>query len=199
MPRGNMKLRRRSTGRDERRGERQLSPDEEHGQKTAATAQTITPGDSSPSMGPMLSTSMAAVTAPARLQLPTQSMPCPGVLFGRALAGPPARPSTRSRARPPRRGRSSAATTRGDDQQRPAVPRTGRATRGTGSPANPASPRAPGPPAPTSDHHPSALTRSSRSKSCRISAIEAVPVAAPCTPSSARREQEHPDSRAPSP
>ena len=26
-------------------------------------------------MGPMLSTSMAAVTAPARLQLPTQSMP----------------------------------------------------------------------------------------------------------------------------
>ena len=43
-----------------------------------------------------------------------------------------------------------------------------------------------GPPAPTRDHHPMALTRSSGAKAMLISAPEAVPVAAPWTPSSVR-------------
>jgi len=41
----------------------------------ADTPETTTPTESQPTMGPMLRTSIAAVTAPARLQLPTQSMP----------------------------------------------------------------------------------------------------------------------------
>ena len=49
-----------------------------------------------------------------------------------------------------------------------------------------------GPPAPTRDHHPSALTRSWREKSSRMIAIEAVPVAAPCTPSRARANSNRP-------
>ena len=43
-----------------------------------------------------------------------------------------------------------------------------------------------GPPAPTSDHQPIALTRSSRSNSLKISAIELAPVAAPSTALSVR-------------
>ena len=42
-----------------------------------------------------------------------------------------------------------------------------------------------GPPAPMSDHHPMALTLSWGVKTLKIRAAEAVPVAAPCTPSSA--------------
>ena len=53
-----------------------------------------------------------------------------------------------------------------------------------------------GPPAPTSDHHPSALTRSWRENSSRMIAIEAVPVAAPCTPSRARANSNIPTSGA---
>jgi hypothetical protein len=53
-----------------------------------------------------------------------------------------------------------------------------------------------GPPAPTSDHQPSALIRSSGSKSWRISAMDAVPVAAPCTPSRARAKSSMPTSGA---
>ena len=43
-----------------------------------------------------------------------------------------------------------------------------------------------GPPAPTSDHQPSALTRSAGANSSRMIAIDAVPVAAACTPSRQR-------------
>ncbi len=43
-----------------------------------------------------------------------------------------------------------------------------------------------GPPPPTRLHHPMALTRSSREKTVLMSAPEAVPVAAPWTPSRAR-------------
>ena len=43
-----------------------------------------------------------------------------------------------------------------------------------------------GPPAPTSDHHPIAFTRSLGGNDDMMSAIDAVPVAAPCTPSSVR-------------
>ncbi len=49
-----------------------------------------------------------------------------------------------------------------------------------------------GPPAPTSDHHPSALTRSWRENNSKMIAIEAVPVAAPCTPSRARANRRIP-------
>src|SRR6516162_8678259 len=42
---------------------------------TAATPATVTPTEVQPATGPMLSTSMAEVTPPAKLQLPTQSMP----------------------------------------------------------------------------------------------------------------------------
>ena len=63
-------------GGDERGGERQLAADEERRPaRPPATPHVITAGDVQPTMGPMLSTSMAAVTDPARLQLPTQSMP----------------------------------------------------------------------------------------------------------------------------
>ena len=53
-----------------------------------------------------------------------------------------------------------------------------------------------GPPAPTSDHHPRALTRSCRENSSRMIAIDAVPVAAPCTPSRARANRSIPTSGA---
>ena len=53
-----------------------------------------------------------------------------------------------------------------------------------------------GPPAPTNDHQPSALTRSSGSKSSRMIAIDAVPVAAPWTPSNARANRSIPMSGA---
>ena len=53
-----------------------------------------------------------------------------------------------------------------------------------------------GPPAPTSDHHPSALTRSAGANSSRMIAIDAVPVAAPCTPSRARANSSIPTSGA---
>ncbi len=49
-----------------------------------------------------------------------------------------------------------------------------------------------GPPAPTRDHQPSAFTRSWRENSSRMIAIEAVPVAAPWTPSSARANSNKP-------
>ena len=52
------------------------------------------------------------------------------------------------------------------------------------------------PPAPTNDHHPSALTRSCRENSSRMIAIDAVPVAAPCTPSRARAKSSIPTSGA---
>ena len=49
-----------------------------------------------------------------------------------------------------------------------------------------------GPPAPTSDHHPIAFTRSSWGNEDMMSAIEAVPVAAPCTPSRVRARMRMP-------
>ena len=63
---------------------------------TAATPQTTTPTEVQPAIGPMLSTSMAAVTAPARLQLPTQSMPAQ-TLRAPAAAGRVARARRRRR------------------------------------------------------------------------------------------------------
>jgi hypothetical protein len=53
-----------------------------------------------------------------------------------------------------------------------------------------------GPPAPTSDHQPSALTRSAGANSSRMIAMDAVPVAAPCTPSRTRANRSMPTSGA---
>ena len=49
-----------------------------------------------------------------------------------------------------------------------------------------------GPPAPTSDHQPIALTRSSGEKTMLMSAPDAVPVAAPWTPSRVRASSSMP-------
>ena len=55
----------------QRGGEGRLPPDEHAGQRRRRRhPPTMTPGDVHPAIGPMLRTSMAAVTAPARLQVP---------------------------------------------------------------------------------------------------------------------------------
>src|SRR5580698_8750032 len=79
---------------------------------TATTPETITPTDVHPAIGPMLSTSMAAVTPPARLQLPTQSMPFQTFeRFPAALAVALSSDGTGPPARAFRRVGSSTATT----------------------------------------------------------------------------------------
>ena len=150
----------------------------------------ITQTDVHPTFGPRLRTSIAAVTAPARLQLPTQSIPSQAAL-GVGCLGRRRRPRRPASMRPGARdGRRRATTTAAMTRRMSCPQNRARQPRNwiTGEPS--VTPRT-GPPAATRDHHPSALTRSSRSKSCRIKAMEAVPVAAPCTPSRARAKMQH--------
>ena len=192
VPIGNMKLRRRQyvvgTSGVVNVDSRQMKTT---AKTAAATPAAITAGDVQPTMGPMLNTSMAAVTPPARLQLPTQSMP------------------SQTRDRLPRPFPSEI-TSAGEFRRARLSDGSKRATtteamiRSTSWPQNSVrhpknwitgepsvTPRT-GPPAPTSDHHPSALTRSSFEKSSRMIAMDAVPVAAPCTPSRARANSSMP-------
>ena len=138
---------------------------------------------SSPSSGPRLRASMTPVTAPERLQLPAPVHPPrpagrgrpPGAVDGVAAVGrehqghhaheATRRPSwTQNRVRHPKYSMIGAPRV---------IPMTG-------------------PPAPTIDHHPMAFTRSSGANSRRMSAIEAVPVAAPWIPSSDPGEDSRP-------
>ena len=167
---------------------------------TAKAPHVITAGEVQPAIGPMLSTSMAAVTDPARLQLPTQSMPSQTRERG-SRRGEPSPPG------PPDSDTTSSRWARRSDGNRRATT-TEAMTKSTSCPQN--SVRHPkywitgdprvtpntGPPAPTSDHQPSALTRSCRENSSKMIAIDAVPVAAPCTPSSARANRSIPTSGA---
>jgi len=184
-------------GRHERRGWRTKTTTS----ATATTPHVITAGEVQPTMGPMLSTSMAAVTHPARLKIPTQSVPSQTPeprrrRDRRPSAGDGTWPSStavvvEATAASPRVGNRRATTTEA-------------MTRSTSCPQNrvrhpknwitgdPSVTPSTGPPAPTSDHHPSALTRSWRENSSRMIAIDAVPVAAPCTPSRARAKSNIP-------
>ncbi len=137
----------------------------------------------------MLSTSIAATTQPARLQLPTQSMPSnTRPLAGRVCAGSAGRPWAPERRRV---GRSKATTTEATTsstswpQNRVRQPKYWITGEPSVTPST-------GPPAPTSDHQPSALTRSWGANSSRMIAIDAVPVAAPCTPSRQRAKSSMP-------
>ena len=122
MPMGNMKLRRRRyrvgiSGVANVSSRHTKSAGQEHG---GQRPQRMTPTEVQPTIGPMLSTSMAAVTAPARLQLPTQSMPSQALLGAGGRAGSTRRPggpgaAPAAGAPPPGRRRPAA----------PADPRTG--------------------------------------------------------------------------
>ena len=92
---------------------------------TAARPERITPTEVHPTMGPMLRTSMAAVTAPARLQLPTQSMP------SQALSAPARAAGSTSAApvRPVARGQEERHHHGGDDQEDQLPPEQGAPTQ----------------------------------------------------------------------
>src|SRR6185437_7869703 len=155
---------------------------------TQMTPLVTTPNDVQPASGPMLSTSIPAVTQPARLQLPTQSMPDQSC--GRSSAVFPDPASTFARVRRP--DGSSTATTSDAITSSTSWPQNSVRQPKNWITGEPSVTPSTGPPAPTSDHQPSALTRSSRSNSSRMIAMEAVPVAAPCTPSSARAKSSRP-------
>ena len=161
---GNMKLRRRQyvvgTSGVAKVASRQTNT---HGQRGSAHARHDDAGRRpARRCGPMLSTSMAAVTAPARLQVPTQSMPShtrdrararrrpfAPPHPARAVARPPA--ATAAAPRPPTEAMTSSTSWPQNSVRHPKYWITGEPS---------VTPRT-GPPAPTSDHHPSALTRSS--------------------------------------
>ncbi len=148
----------------------------------------------------MLSTSMAAVTEPARLQTPTQSMPShTRERSGRRVPSPVAGPSpsaTTSLLRARRSDGSSRATTTEAMTNSTSCPQKSVRHPKNWMTGDPSVTPSTGPPAPTSDHQPSALTRSCRENSSRMIAIDAVPVAAPCTPSRARANSSIPTSGA---
>ena len=127
------------------------------------------------------------MTAPARLQLPTQSMPAQ--TFER---GPGPLPSCRAARFELRAVGSSTATTTDAMTSNTSWPQKRVRHPKYWITGEPSVTPSTGPPAPTNDHQPSALTRSSRSKSSKMIAIDAVPVAAPCTPSRARAKRSKP-------
>ncbi len=87
---------------------------------TAAAPAAYTAAEFQPTIGPMLSTSIPAVTAPARLQLPTQSMPA------QTFERRPVAASSCGHVPPaPPRGQQDRHHQRGDDQQHELAPEQG--------------------------------------------------------------------------
>ena len=145
----------------------------------------MVPAELHPASGATERASMSEVTPAERLQVPTQSMS-----FQR-LAATGSSPGTSATAWRPWAGRIRA-TTAAEMKSSPSWPQNSARQPMNSMTGEPTVTPSTGPPAPTRDHHPSAFTRSSGAKRRMMRAIDAVPVAAPWTPSRARANSKMP-------